>query len=238
MGSGYVFSDKFISTEEALEDFQLELLKKGYENVDDLEYHLIPMRCGIQSKLWIKNTCAIGLSAGFIEPLQSNGLHSIYQFIFNLCRTLERGHISEWDRREFTAKCHDDFYGFAAIVALSYSLSHRDDSEYWKEIQNREWSPELFAPSVSDRIARNLNTAFIDKNFNYAFNPQNSITACMAVGMNWNPIDIHSIKYNGININDYEKSIQQIEKRKKLWNEQVKDYPSPYQYLKNIRVDK
>ena len=46
------------------------------------------MRCGVQSKLWVKNACAIGLSAGFIEPLQSNGLQSIYQFLFNLITSL------------------------------------------------------------------------------------------------------------------------------------------------------
>ena len=90
MGSGYVFSDKFISTEGALKEFKRGLLKKGYENVEELEYNLIPMKCGYQSKLWVKNTCAIGLAAGFIEPLQSNGLHSIHQFLYNLISTLSR----------------------------------------------------------------------------------------------------------------------------------------------------
>ena len=55
--------------------------------------------------------------------------------------------------------------------------------------------------------------------------------------MNWNPIDIHSIKYNVGNIEDIKKiteiNIQQIEKRKKRWDIQVKDFPSPYQYLKD-----
>ena len=59
----------------------------------------------------------------------------------------------------------------------------------------------------------------------------------MAIGMNWNPIDIHSIKYNGGNIEIIKKNteitIQQIKERKKRWNKQVKDFPSPYQYLKD-----
>ena len=154
MGSGYVFSDKFISSEEALKEFKRGLIKKGYENVEDLEYHLISMRSGIQEKLWVKNTCAIGLAAGFIEPLQSNGLQSIYQFLFNLIRTLSRGdHINEWDRREFTAKCHEDFYEQAYVVALSYVLSHRDDTEYWRDIQNRDWPADIFSTN-SDGFER------------------------------------------------------------------------------------
>ena len=235
MGSGYVFSDKFISTQAALREFKQGLRRKGYENVEALEYHLIPMRCGIQSKLWVKNTCAIGLAAGFIEPLQSNGLHCTHQFIFNLCCTLERGHISEWDRKEFTTKCHDDFYGFAAPVVMCYGLTHRDDTEYWREIISREWSPDLFS-STSDGLSGKFHQAYREKNFNKQFNTY-SPAHCMAAGMNWNPTDIHSIKYSGGNMESIKKmtkfNIQQIEERKKNWNEQIKDFPNPYQYLKS-----
>ena len=237
MGSGYVFSDKFITSELALIQFKHGLIKKGYENVEALEYHLIPMRCGVQSKLWVKNTCAMGLAAGFIEPLQSNGLHSIYQFNFNLIRTLSRGYVNEWDRKEFTAKCHDDFYGFAATVALSYVLSHRDDTEYWREIQNRELPTELFLHN-GDTFFRYFYHAYTAKNFTGKFDPRFGLH-CMAVGMNWNPIDIHAIKYKHNlcfntkdNLENIEMKVQQIEERRMRWNEQVKDFPSPYQYLK------
>jgi tryptophan halogenase len=243
MGSGYVFSDKFISSEEALKEFKRGLIKKGYENVENLEYHLIPMKCGIQSKLWVKNTCAIGLAAGFIEPLQSNGLHSIHQFIFNLCRILKRGYISQWDRNEFTAKCQDDFHEFASVVALSYLLTHRDDSEYWREIQNRNWSDEhhkLFSSNDSG-IWKKLHGLYHFKNHDISFPPGDNILNCMTTGMNWNSIDEHSLKYmpnfyhmNTENIKSSTKDIAaQMEKRKKRWNKQVKNFPSPYQYLKN-----
>jgi len=235
MGAGYVFSDKFVSTEGALKEFQQGLTKKGYENVEDLEYHLIPMRCGIQSKLWVKNTCAIGLAAGFVEPLQSNGLHCIHQFVFNLCRVLERGYISEWDRKEFTTKCHDDFYGFAATVATNYVLSHRDDSKYWKAIQDKEWPSELFSPNCDD-LSGKFHQAYREKNFNNQFNSYSPVHI-LATGMNWNPTDIHAIKYGGGNMEIIKKITetkeQQINERKRNWNKQVKDFPSPYQYLKN-----
>jgi tryptophan halogenase len=243
MGSGYVFSDKFISSEGALKEFKRGLLKKGYENVEELEYTLIPMRCGYQSNLWVKNVCAIGLAAGFIEPLQSTGLQSIHQFIFHLCSTLSRGHISEWDRREFTAKCQDVFHVLTATVALSYVLSHRDDTEYWKDIQNREYPTDLFSAAAEDGISRHFHIKYIDKNFNNTFNPHDTAWNCMVAGMNWNPLDIHSIKYLNVgkSIDDIEKTseynIQKMEERITEWNEQVKDFPSPYRYLKdNIHI--
>ena len=166
------------------------------------------MRCGYQSKLWVKNTCAIGLAAGFIEPLQSTGLTSIYQFLLNLTSTLSRDHISEWDRREFTTKCQDDFYVLASTVALSYTLSHRDDTEYWRDIQNREYPADLFSASAEDGISKYFYTKYFDKNFKHQFNPQEYTWSCMATGMNWNPIDIHTVKYNGGNIEDIKKNIK------------------------------
>ena len=226
MGSGYVWSDEFVSSEEALKEFKRGLIKKGYTEVEDLEYHLVHMRCGIHEKLWVKNTCAIGLSAGFIEPLQSNGLQSIHQFLFNLCRILERGHISEWDRREFTTKCHDDFYGFMGVVALSYLLSHRDDTPYWREIQTRELPKDLFT--------KHFHQAYSRKNYGDRFD--NPIIDCMTIGMNWNPIDSHVLKYKGNMSTTMKKNTDEtllyINERKKRWNEQVKNLPSPYQFLK------
>ena len=240
MGSGYVFSDKFISTEEALKEFKKELTKKGYKNVEDLEYRLIPMRCGIQSKLWVKNTCAIGLSAAFIEPLQSNGLQLVHSFLYNLCRTLSRDYVNEWDRREFTTKCLDDFYGLAPVVAFSYTLSHRDDTEYWRHIQNKEWPEKLFQ-QADDGFLNHIHAQYVAKNHEMQFNPLWGINQ-ISIGMNWNPIDKHSIKYNSPllhNIGSMERikqaidvKIKQIEKRKKRWDVQVENHPSPYQYLK------
>jgi tryptophan halogenase len=236
MGAGYVFSDKFISTDAALREFKFNLIKKGYENANDLDYHLIPMRCGVQSKLWVKNTCAIGLAAGFVEPLQSTGLQSIHQFLFNLCRILERGHISEWDRREFTTKCHDDFYAFTSLVALLYVLSHRDDTEYWRDIQNRDYPENIFLQQNEIGISKFFSQMYIEKNFHQSFNPNNAIH-CLAAGMNWNPIDkLHHLlkdvnkEQTKLYVDYY---IQQTEERKKQWNEEIKDFPSLYQYSKD-----
>jgi tryptophan halogenase len=236
MGSGYVFSDKFISSEEALREFKRGLIKKGYENVEDLEYQLIPMRCGVQSNLWVKNACAIGLSAGFIEPLQSTGLSSIIQFIYNLTITLSRGHISEWDRREFTTICHRSFYDCASVVSLSYALSHRDDTEYWRDIQNKDYPADLFSQEAGG-ITAFLHNMHFQKNHNHYFDPNNQGLHCMSAGMNWNPVDIHLIKYNMGSIEKIKEStklhIQLMEERKKKWNEEIKYFPSPYQYLKD-----
>ena len=245
MGAGYVFSDKFISTDNAQKEFKQGLIKKGYTNVDDLEYKLIPMRCGVQSNLWVKNTCAIGLSAGFIEPLHSNGLHNTHQFLFNLCRTLARDYISEWDRKEYTTKCQDDFNGLVSIVALNYGLAHRDDTEYWRDLQNNTWADDLFHNTASG-FSKYLSEAYYNKNFLQKFHPHSpDLLHMVAAGMNWNPMDKHSIKYyqpsysnreyieQVVNVNTILGVKSRMEERRMRWHEHVKDDPSPYQYLKD-----
>ena len=120
------------------------------------------------------------------------------------------------------------------LSAILYALSHRDDTEYWRDIQNRDYPEDIFSHNT-EGISRSFNQAYVAKNFVEQFD--NSILHCMSVGMNWNPIDIHSIKYKMGNIETIKKNteslIQQMETRKKRWNEQVKDFPSPYQYLKD-----
>ena len=120
------------------------------------------------------------------------------------------------------------------MVAFSYALSHRDDSEYWREIQNREW-PSLLSLEASAEI---FHRAYVQKYRYNHFVPGSAID-CMAIGMNWNPIDIHTLKYKNA-VSDmstikekFKDDIRQLEERKKKWNKQVKDFPSPYQFLKD-----
>ena len=76
---------------------------------------------------------------------------------------------------------------------------------------------------------------YIEKNFNTEFMKGNAVHA-LSAGMNWNPI----YKLNPLlKENDIEKTkqwvevfIKQTEERKRKWAEEIKDFPSPYQYLK------
>ena len=96
IGTGYVYSDNFIDDDVALKQFQKHL------GTDELEFKKIKMRIGIHERLWEKNVVAIGLSSGFIEPLESNGLYSVHEFLRELIREMKRDRISQWDRANFT----------------------------------------------------------------------------------------------------------------------------------------
>ena len=82
LGTGYVFSSHFRSDEEAIEEFKAYLGPAGR----DIEPRVIRMRIGRVRRGWVKNCVAIGLSGGFIEPLESTGIYMIEAAVRGLVR--------------------------------------------------------------------------------------------------------------------------------------------------------
>jgi len=218
IGTGYVYSDKFVSDEEALKEF------KQYLNKQDLEFKNIKMRVGIHKRLWVKNVCAIGLAAGFIEPLESNGLFSVHEFLIKLVRNMQRDEVSQWDKDNFTYQCKTLFTNFAEFVALHYALSHRKDTEYWKNNFNKTWSDNLInlKPALQDGFLANA----MRRNQLYEYDTQGGYH-CIAAGMHHAPTDMISIlKNNKIKSRDYwisewKSIVFNLEQKKSLWKKQA-----------------
>jgi len=246
IGSGYVYSDKFIRDEDALEEFKSFLKTKNMYS-DDLEFKNLKMRIGIHKRLWVKNVCAIGLSAGFIEPLESSGLYTVHEFLVKLVRTLNRGNgpVSQWDKDAFSSSCIIQFSKFSEFVALHYALSHRDDTPYWVANLKKEYCrdlidqvhtpfsrvPELswFVHAIESRL----------RLFHYGFD--NSGTHCIFTGMNYFPADRTSLTaYTHPPISDHdielrgEHATQHLNMKKALWDEIVKNAPILVDFLKSI----
>jgi len=234
IGTGYVYSDKFVDDETALKEFKKHLGKRAPKNKSD--YKNIKMRVGIHKRLWVKNVAAIGLSAGFIEPLESNGLFSVHEFLGELVRNLKREKVSQWDKDNYSFTCRQIFQSFAEFVALHYSLSHRDDTEYWKANLNKEWSKDIIERLPTLTIG--FLEAMKDRNFSY-HHEENGGLQCIAAGMEWAPTDLPTLirctKNNDINYwnNRFKQATDNLEYKKNLWKNAVKDVPKMYDFLLN-----
>ena len=226
IGTGYVYSDKFISDEDALKEFQ------SYLGTDELEFKKIKMRVGIHKRLCVKNVVAICLSAGFIEPLESNGLYTVHEFLNYLVRNLKREKVSQFDKDNFTYACRQDFQNFAEFVALHYALSHRDDTEYWKHNLNKTWSNSLIDRVPS--LTHGIDQAVMQRAFNYHHSNLTGLHY-IAAGMNWAPTDLISL-VREVDLKDmnnflmYSSNI--LSNKKKEWKKKTKNLPSLYKYLK------
>ena len=230
IGCGYVYSDKFISDDDALVEFQKHIGTK------ELDFKKIKFRTGHQRRLWVKNVCAIGLAAGFIEPLESNGLFSIHEFIHELIRTLQRGPVSQWDKDAFTSVCKLVYYSFYEFLVMHYALSHRQDTPYWRSNFNKQWSKNLFN-MVPDQY-RGFKSAIQERGLDHHFtNPKSGLHA-IAAGMHWSPTDMPTlIKSNLVNEanawkNEFQPIVNRLNKRKHEWEKVAKKAPIMYDFLK------
>jgi hypothetical protein len=237
IGTGYVFSDKFTTTDDALEEFKEHLQNKGHDTTD-LKFNLIKMRVGLHDKIWEKNVVAIGLSAGFIEPLESNGLYSVHEFLYRLVRVLDRddGMFSQTDRDTFNFACETQFKSFADFVLMHYVHSKRDDTEYWRWISNNSFTnrrlevPNTMTSGVQDVCHRKL--------FLYGYLSTSGLH-CIMTGMHQFPYDRHSIKFLSYPQDaDWESHfkpfITNLENKKLQWKKLVEPLPMLYDYLSEV----
>lgn len=239
IGTGYVYSDKYISDEGALEEFKEYLTSIGH-STEGLEFNKIKMRVGIHRRLWVKNVCAIGLSAGFIEPLESTGLYTVHEFLMKLVRTLGKDrHVNQQDKHGFSMSCVKQFRNLAEFVAMHYAYSRRDDTEYWRDISERDFSfpplPDMYQPHFSV-LNMTINQQMTE--FHYTNNLQG--VHCILTGLNHFPTDPQSIVAYNFPMMDVKESLETMRPavdhiigKAIYWNSLTEDEKSLYQFLKD-----
>ena len=173
MGTGYNYSTKFISDEDALAEF-----KEHLGDVEPLcEFRNIKFKTGLSQKPWNKNVLAMGLSGGFIEPLESNGLLSIHDWLMKACQIIGQGHVTAIDIASYNKDVRARFTAFAEFVFMHYGMSARNDTPYWKYLTE---GFEAFSMEKFDLEQ-------------WTINGYNGIIYIMA-GHNWNPFNPVTVK--------------------------------------------
>ena len=140
-GTGYVFCDAFLNTETAEREFRNFL---GYDRVESLSSKLIDIKVGKYENLWVNNCIAIGLSSGFIEPLESTGLHFIHVANEKLSASLSGDFYNCGDVLAFNRYMNLTMEEARDMISLHYGLTNREDSSFWREI-------DVLKASVSKR---------------------------------------------------------------------------------------
>lgn len=128
VGSGYVFSSRFISDEDAAG----ELLAHVGQDPARAEPRLLRMRIGRRSNFWVKNCVAIGLSAGFLEPLESTGIFLIQRGAEALLENFPDRQFAEPLARRYNRQIGAAYEEVRDFIILHYILTQREDSAFWK----------------------------------------------------------------------------------------------------------
>ena len=242
IGKGYVYSDKFTTPEDALTELKEHLSTLGY-SPETLQFKDIKMRIGMHEKMWEKNVVGIGLSAGFIEPLESNGLFVTHEYLTELMRILQREEhddeivATEFDKGVYNLRCTKMFTEFTHFVILHYALSARRDTPYWKALTQKNYDWELLNPHLT--ISSGMRYLAMDRMSNNEYQPTGG-PHCVATGLNWMPIDriTEEIDIDKLTSFEIDSIIKHLDDRKERWNNMVKSASSLNQYLgKTIYAD-
>lgn len=130
-GNGFVYATDFMSDSEAEQLFDGNL---GGEKLADL--NLIRFQARRMDTSWRKNCVGIGLSGGFLEPLESTSIHLIQAAILKLAELLP-GH-KDWraEGEQFNREMADLYEKIRDFLVLHYRVTERADSEFWRYIKN------------------------------------------------------------------------------------------------------
>lgn len=131
MGNGNVYSSKFMSDQQAT-----ELLQQTVAGEPLTEPRVVKFKPGRRDKLWHKNCVAVGLSAGFLEPLESTSLHLIQRAIMRLVSYFPDKSCNQTNIDQYNKITVDEYEHIRDFIILHYKATERDDSDFWQYCKN------------------------------------------------------------------------------------------------------
>ena len=158
IGTGYVYSSAYQSEQEAEQELRLHL---GEDRVADLPFHHIRMKIGKYQDSWTKNVVAIGLAAGFIEPLESTGIE-LAQLGADMLSLYLKNHCSNRSvsQQLYNIKMQSVYDEIADYIQLHYVLTDREDTDYWRD---QKYSGTGMRQDVLARLSRRESSYSIDE---------------------------------------------------------------------------
>ena len=132
-GNGLVYSSQHYSDDEAA-----DILLNNLDSKAIAEPKIIPFRTGRTSKQWNRNVVAIGLSSGFLEPLESTSIHLIQSAIVRLITLFPHAGVTTQLMDEYNRQSQYEFEYIRDFIIMHYHLTERDDSEFWRGVRDMD----------------------------------------------------------------------------------------------------
>lgn len=142
-GNGLVFSSKHYTDDEAA-----NILMSNLESEAIAEPKVFPFRVGRAKKQWNRNVVAVGLSSGFLEPLESTSIYLIQSAIVRLIALFPHAAVTAELTDEYNRQSEYEYELIRDFIILHYYLNERDDSEFWRDARNM---------AVPERITEKIN---------------------------------------------------------------------------------
>lgn len=137
-GNGLVYCSRFVSEDEATSRLMNNLEGKAITEPRSFTY-----KTGRRAKVWNKNCVAIGLSAGFLEPVESTSIHLAMSAILRLLKLFPQGDIQQSGVDEFNNQTINEMDRIRNFIVMHYKITNREDSAFWRYCKNMDIPNEL-----------------------------------------------------------------------------------------------
>jgi tryptophan halogenase len=151
MGNGIVYSSRFCSDDEAR-----ALLLKNLTSPAIAETRQLRFRTGRRLHPWHRNCVALGLAAGFLEPLESTSIHLITTALIRLMRLFPFSREFEAQAERFNTESKFEWEEVRDFIILHYKQTRRNDSSFWNYYRTME-----VPRNVTHRIELFRNNAYV-----------------------------------------------------------------------------
>jgi len=131
VGNGLVFCSRYLS-----DDAAIQTILDNVEGETITEPKVIKFRTGKRRRHWNKNCVAMGLSSGFIEPLESTSIHLIQRSIIRLMQMFPYNGIRQPEVNEFNRQMDAEIVNIRDFIVLHYHVTNREDTRFWRHCRN------------------------------------------------------------------------------------------------------
>jgi tryptophan halogenase len=139
-GNGYVFCDAYVSEDEAARRLLERLDGKPLADPKILRFTAGKRRLG-----WAKNCLAVGLSSGFLEPLESTSIHLIQVAIMKLLELFPHREVNPVLVDQYNREMDILYDHIRDFIIAHYKVTERDDTPFWQYCRNMEIPDSLAA---------------------------------------------------------------------------------------------
>ena len=161
IGNGHVFSSRFMD-----EDRAKAILLDNLDGEALAEPRTIRFTPGRRKRFWVRNCVAVGLSAGFFEPIESTNIHLIQTAISRIIKFFPDAGFDPADIVEYNAQTDDEYERVRDFVILHYKATERDDSPFWNHVRTMDVPDSLMRRlevyRSSGRVFREGNELFAE----------------------------------------------------------------------------
>jgi tryptophan halogenase len=152
MGNGIVYSSRFADDETAE-----RTLRANLEGALLAEPRRLSFTTGRRKASWTKNVIAMGLSSGFVEPLESTSIHMVQAALSKLIALFPDRNFDAVERDEFNTQMRDLYEDVRDFIILHYHATRRSDSPLWDHVRTMD-IPETLARKIA--LFRNKGRVF------------------------------------------------------------------------------